>query len=189
MLDYSTEVYKKIKGFENYSVSNFGNIKNNRTGKEISKRIANNGYVRVNLYDKNSKRFTVAVHRLVAEAFVPKEDGKNFVNHKDCDKTNNYYKNLEWCTPSENSKHAFLNIKGLDEKYRANLRKSYENNGWHIDIYKDGKFISHFKSKREVAKYLGVDEKTIYNYLHNKTKCKNGYEFIVKGGGASARTK
>lgn len=46
------------------------------------------------------------VHRIVAELFLDKVDGKNYVNHKDLNKLNNDVSNLEWVTKSENSKHA-----------------------------------------------------------------------------------
>lgn len=50
------------------------------------------------------------VHILVAKAFIGSkpEEGME-VNHKDLDKTNNYYKNLEWLTPSGNRQHALKN--------------------------------------------------------------------------------
>lgn len=50
---------------------------------------------------------TVRVHRLVARAFVPNPNGYPVVNHKDGNKSNNNYTNLEWCSYSYNNKHAY----------------------------------------------------------------------------------
>ena len=59
------EEYKLIKNFENYSVSNLGNIKNNNTNK-ILKQYNFQGYKRVHLNGKYLR-----VHRLVAEGSLP----------------------------------------------------------------------------------------------------------------------
>ena len=46
------------------------------------------------------------VHRLVATAFCPKENGKEYVNHINGNATNNKASNLEWCTSKEYAQHA-----------------------------------------------------------------------------------
>jgi hypothetical protein len=100
------EEWKPIENYEDlYWVSNFGNVKSKRKDKKLS--INLDGYYVVNLC-KNGKIKTFTVHRLVAQAFVPNPKNKPFVNHIDGDKLNNYYKNLEWCTQSENMKHASM---------------------------------------------------------------------------------
>lgn len=63
------------------------------------------GYYRVT-FSVNGKTVRKLVHRLIAENFIDRVDNKNFVNHIDGNKKNNTVENLEWCTRSENEKHA-----------------------------------------------------------------------------------
>jgi hypothetical protein len=112
------EIWKPIEGYEGlYEVSNLGRIRRrkfvNMYGSKdkiiiLEPQKRKNGYMQVILRDK--ERFSERlVHRVVAMAFLPKVDGKEFVNHKDGNKTNNRANNLEWCTRSENMIHAYRN--------------------------------------------------------------------------------
>lgn len=100
------EIWRDLKGHEQYSVSSRGRIKNKKTGRVYVGSVNNHGYVRFDLCE-NGKRFVVAAHRAVAETFLQPSPGRGYVNHKDGDKTNNSIDNLEWCTPKENSVHAY----------------------------------------------------------------------------------
>jgi len=63
-------------------------------------------YIFVNL-EKDWKKKTKVLHRLVAEAFIPNPNNYPVVNHIDWNKQNPKVDNLEWCTQSDNIKHAF----------------------------------------------------------------------------------
>lgn len=69
--------------------------------RELTYTLNNRGY-----YSVGIKRKTYMVHRLVAVAFIPNPDSKQFVNHIDGNKLNNRVSNLEWCTCQENNLHA-----------------------------------------------------------------------------------
>lgn len=96
--------WKKIDGFENYSVSNTGLVRNDITGKKLKMHIGNHGYYMVNLWGNDKGNWRL-IHRLVATAFITNTKNKKCVNHKDGNKLNNVVNNLEWCTYSENQLH------------------------------------------------------------------------------------
>lgn len=131
------EEWKTIEGYENYEVSNFGNIRSlNYNSQNIIKllkpAICSSGYYGVALC-LSGKAKTFLIHRLVGIYFIENTENKLEVNHKDGNKLNNYYTNLEWCTRLENAKHASNN----------NLLKKGENH------YLYGKFNSnHHLTKR-----------------------------------------
>lgn len=78
-----------------------------RLPKVLKTSVDRNGYETLNYATGGDSRKYHGVHRLVADAFLPRVEGKDYVNHKDGCKTNNSVENLEWCTKSENTRHAF----------------------------------------------------------------------------------
>ena len=99
------KIYIKNK-ITKYSISSYGNIKNEETNYILHPAKDSDGYLIVSLY-LNSKRYIRKMHRLVGIAFIPNPENKPTVNHKDGVKSNNYVYNLEWATYSEQMVHAF----------------------------------------------------------------------------------
>lgn len=101
------ETWKDIPDYEGlYQVSNFGKIKSlynyKRNGTNILTPKIRRGYYQIGLR-KNKKRKWIAVHRLVALAFIPNPNNYKCVNHKDENTLNNNIDNLEWCTHKYNN--------------------------------------------------------------------------------------
>lgn len=104
------EEYKILREFPKYEVSNYGNIRNIHT--KILKYVHKHstGYVLVQ-FKKDRKTYTRKMHRMVAELFVKNSTGLPtadlVVKHKDNNKSNNYFKNLEWDTHAGNMEDAY----------------------------------------------------------------------------------
>ncbi len=103
------ETWKIIEGFGNYSVSDHGNVKNNKTGRILKNCLNGHGYAQVQLC-KDQKRSGLKVHRLVALLFLPNLDGKPMVDHIDNNILNNNINILRWATYSKNQHNRLVNI-------------------------------------------------------------------------------
>jgi hypothetical protein len=103
------EEWRTVSICNTYEVSNFGRVRNRKTGKIKATCLAGghngNKYKEVHLWTSKTNRIHASVHRLVAIAFIPNPKNKPEVNHFDMNHMNNYVDNLEWVTAQENSMH------------------------------------------------------------------------------------
>lgn len=187
------EEWRDIKGYEGfYQVSNIGNVRSvthttvhrdgkvvRYEGKMLTPHNGDSGYKFVNL-SKNGIVNLTNIHRLVAETFLPKDDGKNVVNHKDGNKHNNTVGNLEWVTYSENSKHAartgLLNMEPFVVAGSTARKKKISQTD------ASGKTIKVFDSAAEAARQLGLSKGNISSCANGARKTSGGYRWqFVQG--------
>lgn len=102
-----------LVGYEDtHEISEYGDVR--RTADSRSKKagyvslhqIDRFGYRRVSL-NTGKQRNTYPVHRLVAITFVGECPDEMEVNHKDGNKSNNHYSNLEYLSHRDNCQHSF----------------------------------------------------------------------------------
>jgi|SRR5690554_810142 len=171
------EIWKDIPGFEGYyQASSLGRIKsvkrsverrnNHKNGiwvyksKIIKPRLSTWGYYQVSLYTEHGRNQPF-VHRIIAFTFIENPRNKPQVNHKNGIKTDNRIENLEWCTHSENNKHA----------YDAGLKKGITKRKYKLS---DENVLYIRKNKnitgKELAKKFNVSESAISNIRLRKAK-------------------
>ncbi|MGE7271389.1 NUMOD4 domain-containing protein [Brevibacillus panacihumi] len=173
------EVWKPIEGYEgSYEVSNMGRVRGldryTRTkGKPVLKRGVEktrkedkDGYYKVWL-SKESKKKPFFVHRLVATAFIPNPHNHPVVNHIDGDKKNNSVDNLEWCSISHNSRHAFEI--GLRAPHCGNTSKPVAK----LDP-NTGAVVAVYRSISEAARQNNMS-------ITHVSYCANGHTELAKG--------
>ena len=99
------ELFKKNPAIPDYYlVSNYGFIKNTKTG-NIRSGESSDDYCHI-YFQVNKKATKFQIHRLVAQTFLPNPFNFPVVHHKDGNKKNNRVDNLEWVTYSKNNIHA-----------------------------------------------------------------------------------
>lgn len=152
--------WRKIEDRPNYSVSDCGEVRNDKTGRILKLAKHRCGYLHVML---GRKTVPLYVHRLVATAFVPNPDGKTQVDHINGNKRDNRASNLRWVSPSENCWNF-----GYQERVENRKKKIVATNGEQTIV---------FDSRDECAAYFGCHKSTIkYGWLHKKGN-KRGWTF------------
>lgn len=177
-----SEQWKDIQGYEGiYQVSNHGRIKSKarivRSTSGVGKgskrtyperimaqhRVGSGGYLAVALY-KGDGGSTKTVHRLVFEAFVSNPLGLPEVNHKDGNKDNNHYSNLEPATRMQNCRHAvesgLMKIRGEDNYFTKLTEK---------DVRLIREMHSCGTTQTEIAKKTGFQLANIHCIVRRKS--------------------
>lgn len=145
--------FREIPGYPNYFATEDGliiKIRKDGTTLTLSQRKDSKGYLRVNLYIEGNV-YTRFVHQLIALAFLVEEPLEE-VNHKDGDKTNNHYLNLEWVTRVGNRIHA-VNTGLVRNVLRV---RAYHNKSGEVIVY---------PSMKSAAKAFGLDRYQIVKFL------------------------
>lgn len=181
------EEWKPIENFEDsYEVSNFGRIRSltrtirywnkkankivekNIKGKILSPRKNNRGYYDINLKQHGTKTYRT-IHRLVAEAFLEKDESRNEVNHINGIKTDNRAENLEWCTRIENERHAWK--MALKRPNYEVLRNNAKNSRKRVQLLdENNKVIKTYESILKASKELDIPMRDIVKVCKGKYK-------------------
>lgn len=140
---------------DTYFVSDFGRLKNIKTGLIRKLNFDKDGYtyVTIDLYRRGS--VYIKMHRAVAENFID-GDKSLHVNHKDGNKSNNHYTNLEYVTLQENFNHAI----------KHELTKAVIT---HDDVKEMKRLRENGVSYKEMSEIFGVTAKHIQKILSGKS--------------------
>lgn len=165
----NTENWKPAVGLEGlYEVSDMGRVRSvaretaSGTRGGMALKLQNfRGYSRA--YMTNSgKSMNHFVHRLVAAAFIgPPPEGRYDINHKNGIKSDNCVANLEYCTKSENRKHAF--VIGLQSNRGTSHSQAKLDDETVVNIRRR---VAAGEKQSDVAKDLGISQSNV-SYVAN----------------------
>ena len=146
--------YKTTKAGIKYEVSNYGNVKRNGIIQDIY----------LNQYGYARAKGVLLIHRAVAELFIecPNDGNKYEVNHKDGNRSNNVYTNLEWCTHKENCNKEHTRKKNSEsqkDRWTSLRQTGYNRKHYrYVDVVIDGVT---YKTTDDAMNQLGRSRKWV----------------------------
>ncbi len=152
----------KISKAEKFKISNHGRIINCKGEKE---KLVNptyiNGYQNLPLKQEVNKKSTSRyVHKLMAEHFLEKKEGDQYVIHVNYDKKDNRLENLKWATKKEKEEHQFSNPEYKEASKRRRYSKLTEGR---VRLIKKKINDPNRKTRMKmIAKQFGISEMQLY---------------------------
>lgn len=165
---WKTMIYQNNVFSEDVEVSNCGRLRNKKTGTIYRLYENQRGYLQVCVAKGRKNKRVIRMHKAVAETFLPGWKPGLVVNHIDGNKKNNNAENLEWCTPSQNTIHAYKT--GLMPKDINRGEKSHKATLCKTDVEKiRSEYIPRDRQygTRALGKKYGVDHMTISRIVRN----------------------
>jgi len=182
------KVLRPLPGYEGlYAVSEDGSIRSlprvversngalmTVQGRWMKPVLRSDGYQKVTLHRDNRPGRSMLVHRAVAATWLPSPEGDGLeINHKDAVKTNNRASNLEWCTSSENSRHAVaLGLINFHSPARKAASMRLGKSKRKLDdsqVAAIREILQSDVSRRKLARQFGVDWLTIARIERGET--------------------
>ena len=151
-----------IRGYEDkYAITSCGKVWSYKTKKFLSTHKNSKGYKRAYLCKGNGGKF-LAIHKLVAMAYIPNPDNLPQINHKDENKENNTVNNLEWCTNKYNSNYGTRNERMAKSKTKKVLC---------VELNRI------FDSEKQAERELNIGVARISECCSGKNKTAGGYHW------------
>ena len=167
--DVEEEEFLPIDGFDNYSISNFGNVKNSKTNRILKLQNDRQGYKHI-ILSKKGKVKLFKVHRLIGKVFLENPDNKQMIDHIDNNPANNNVKNLRWATSKDNS---------ANQGKRINNKSGFKGVAYHkpskkyvatISINGKNKHLGYFETAEQASKIYEAKAKEIHGEFYYKNK-------------------
>jgi hypothetical protein len=160
------EEFRQITNYENYSISNFGRLKNNKTNRILKLSTKNRRYVTCRIINEDGFK-TTTIHILVALMFIGERPKDYEVDHIDNNKLNNNINNLQYISRSQNMSKIPPQSKcrknKTNEYYNIGFNKKKNNNNiMSYSVRIKQKYLGSFKTLEEAIK---IRDNYILNYI------------------------
>ena len=159
-------MWRIIEEFPDYIINEYGEIfkiKGKKKYRIMKPKEDKDGYLYIGLRNKEG-RFFRRIYQLVAKAFIPNDNIKyDIVNHKDGNRQNNHFTNLEWCDVAYNNLYTFK-VLGREGEHTTDKK---------CKLYKNNVFIREFDNIKEASLFASENYNSSYSSLYKYHKSKD----------------